>query len=218
MENIKSDRWVYSPTIHFPIQFKFTADETKELENILRSFDKDTRRKFLFFVSGGSYIPLLVVFKTRTFPKDAIEGHLRSLRQCRKTLEKILRGFDPDPQRDMNSIRDPKIAMGESPWAVCCKNAEKALPHIRAIEKTLEGVLSKTKKRRGQPQADQDGFVYEVAKLYKTIFGREPSKAKNGIFSQLINSLFNIVFPKEDGSVHDKSKTVQSAVNKLKAG
>lgn len=221
MKGIDPSRWVIhsSPKtgLRIPLQFKFTAYETKSLEKILRSFDPTDVKNF-FFVSGLGYIPLFVVFKTRTFPKNAIKNHLRGLKQCRKTMEKILRGFDPDPQRNFPSLKDPRIRLGEAPWNICFENAEKALPHIRVIESTLAKLLEENKKGRGQPQADQEGFVEEVAKLYETIFHRKPSKAKNGIFCNLINELFGIIFPKEDHSDYDKSKTVERALDKLHAG
>lgn len=214
MEEIKSDRWILVPTDRFtlPLMFKFTADEIKKVKKILRSFDSNSVQNFLFFLSGVQFIPLFAVFKMRTFPKDAIEGHLKSLRQCTKTIKKIIRGFDPDPQKNFDSTRDPKIRLGKSPWNICFENAMKALPHIETIEKTFEEILAKEKRRRGRPQADQEGFISEIAKLYKTFFGKEPSGNKGGIFWQLINTLFTILDPKENGNVYDMSRAIRRTV------
>lgn len=216
MKNTKSDRWVFSPACRppmrpFAVKFIFTEDERRDLLEILKTFDRKSAFSFLFRVSTS--IPHYARFKNNSFPKDAIEGHLNNLKQCRKTLERILHGFNPDPQRNFDSLRPPIVE--ELPFAVCVNNAGKAYPHIKAIEKTLEGVLTKNKRERRRPSADQDGFVYEVAKLYKQFFDQEPRKAKNGIFCRLINTLFDIISPKEDGKIHDKSKTVERALDKL---
>ena len=213
MENEESNRWVYTPgPFTFPLRFKFTAEETENLGNILKSFEPNKVKGFLFIVSTTPFIPLFAAFKSRTFPKDAIEGHLRNMRQCEKTLEKILMGFNPDPQRNFDSLRDSKIRLAESPWAVCFENAEKAKPHIKAIRETLQGLLDKNRRRRGRPQADAEGFVSEVAKLYKRFFGREPGTNRNTIFYNLIAELFNILNPNDNG--HDVSRAVHRALKK----
>ena len=213
MKNIKSDRWLYSPACRppmrpFAIKFIFTTHEQQTLLKILKIFDKEKAFSFLFRVSTS--IPHYARFKNNPFPKDAIEGNLNNLKKCRKALERILHGFNPDPQRNFDSIKPPIIE--ELPWVICVNNAEKAYPHIKAIEKTLEGVLTKNKRGRGTPQADQEGFVSEVAKLYKQFFGREPGRNKGTIFYKLITELFKILDIKQDGEYHDPLRAIQRAV------
>jgi len=231
MENYKSDRWVITsigaaPGFQLPLRFKFTADETKELKKILRSFDAKKVQTFLFFLSGFQFISIFVALKERTFPKDAIEGHLKRLRQCRKTLKKILRGFDPDPQRSYGSMTGNKaeqIRRGETVDIICFKAAEKAYPHIQTIEKIFAQTLLDGQKNPGR-QSDDEDFIIEIAKLYKLIFDKKPRQSKGTIFYKLIKKLLDIIDPLPDrqtieGKIkechHEPSGVIRRAMKKI---
>lgn len=220
MRNVESDRWAIasigaSPGFQFPLRFKFTKDETRDLETILRAFDKDKVRGFLSMISSLPFIPLFVLFKSVSSPKDAIEKYLLTLKQCGKLLEKILRGFNPDPQRNFDSTRDQRLYRAESPRDVCFEAAEKAYPHIKILEKTLQGVLAEVKNERGRPRADREGFISEVAKVYELYFHTKPHRSKGTIFYKLIAKLLDILDPKSKGHFHQPAAAIQRALKNI---
>jgi hypothetical protein len=197
--------------------FGFTDEQEKELARVLKTFNK---LKVIIFlrVLSVTITNYSLFLKFNPFPKRDIEVNiLPDLQQCEVTLGRILNGFKVIPLRDLDSfMTEAKMKEAAHFQIICMKAAQKALPQIRTIKKTLEELLAQNKRGRGRAQADQDGFVFQVAKLYRLFFNQEPSKAKNGIFCNLINELFKILFPKE-GNVYDKSKTVERALSKLKA-
>jgi hypothetical protein len=220
MENFKSDRWVVTsigaaPGFELPLKFKFSKDETRELETILRSFDKDKVQNFLSRISLFPIIPLYVSFKSVSFPKNAIKKYLLTLKQCQKLLEEILRGFNPDPQRNFNSTRDQRLYRAETPREACFKAAGKAYPHIKILEKTLQELLNESKRGRGRIHTDPEGFVSEVAKLYELSFSEKPARSKGTIFYKLIAKLFDILDPKPKEYSHEPSGAIRRALKKI---
>jgi hypothetical protein len=196
--------------------FKFSIDDLKALKTILKGFDDRKVRGFLNVVSLYAFI--FFKFKKNSFPKVDIQKHfLPDLKQCSKTLERIMGGFSVDPQRDFKAWidRDVKdqILKGETVDILALKAAEKAYPHIKDLEKILKEVLAKSKKKRGErSRADQTGFVRELAKIYKIHLGKDPSKWKGGIFHNFISCLWGILFPRNSGEIQDVSRAVRAAI------
>jgi len=135
-----------------PLWYKFTPDETNVLKDVLRSFDQKKVEGFLSHLSVMPFIPLFAIFKERTFPKEAVEGHLKNIKECGKTLEKLLRASIPIRNGTSTPSAIRRSGAGSLPGTFAFRMQRKPFRISRPLSKPLPGYWPRQKEAAEGPR------------------------------------------------------------------
>lgn len=178
-------------------RLRFTSDERGRIKANLRKYDD---AKVERFIKGLEIICVEETKIDRTERREDLlldrQDFIKKTKSYIGALKKASRGkglFLPNEKIDMTLSGSIENRLSFA------FNSEKSEHFSDLLEKTwsayhavsdllerLESIPLGKKTCNGRKHADNDNFVYLIAELYESVFGKAPSKSKTGTFRNLV--------------------------------